>query len=149
MLLNPLGHFDTQLDDPDIDIYTDAPPSPPTFLNTSLDNGIPEDIQDEAILFNLDNNNDFNCPHPPWATFESLASMQTIIEQIQDASFNNEEKQCSDDEFDTFLHPRHEQFCLDDLQLCLSLLTYMALSVHSSEATYTAVHRSIKECYYS
>ena len=145
----PLGHFDTQLDNPDLDVPTDAPPSLPTSesLNTLLGSGIPEDIQDEAILFNLDNNDDFYGPHPPRATLESLASMQTIIEQIQGASFNDEEKQWSDDEFDTFLHPRHEQFCLDDPQLRLSFSTYMALSAHSSEATYTAVHRSIKECY--
>lgn len=73
--------------------------------------------------------------------------MQKLIEQIQGASFSNEEKQWSDDKFDTFLHPPHEQFCLDDLQLRLSLLIYMSLSAHSSEATYNTVHKSIKECY--
>ena len=34
-----------------------------------------------------------------------------------------------------------------DPQLHLSLSTYMALSAHSSEATYSAVYRSIKKCY--
>ncbi|KAF8487271.1 hypothetical protein DFH94DRAFT_621774 [Russula ochroleuca] len=119
--------------------------APSHSVNADSDN--PQDIQDEAALFNLDDNNNVNCPNPPQATLENLASMQTIIRQIQDASFSDEEKQWSGDEFDTFLHPLHEQFCLDDAQFRLSLSIYMALSAHSSEATYTAVQRSIKECY--
>ena len=63
--------------------------------------------------------------------------MQTIIEQIWGASFNDEEKQWIDNKFDAFLHPLHKQMCLDDPQLCLSLSIYMALSAHSSEASYT------------
>ena len=106
-----------------------------------------QSIEDEATLFNLDDDDNFNWLNPPQATLENLASMQTIIEQIQSASFSNEKRQWSDSEFDAFLHPLHEQFCLDDPQLHLSLSTYLAISAHSSEATYAAVHRSIKECY--
>jgi len=73
--------------------------------------------------------------------------MQRIIEQIQGASFSEEQNQWNHDEFDSFLHPPNEQFHINDPQLRLSLLTYVSLSAHSSEATYDAVHRSIKECY--
>ena len=142
MLPKPLAvDFDAALlDIPDYDVPMDVP---------SLGSGYPEDIQDEAALFNLDDNEDHNItrPNPPQATLENLANMQTIIEHIQGASLSNEEKQWSNDEFDAFLHPLHEQFCLDDPQLRLSLSIYMSLSAHSSEATYNAMNRSIKECY--
>jgi hypothetical protein len=104
-------------------------------------------IQDEAALFNLDDNEDVTRLNPPQATLENLANMQNIIEQIRGASFSDEEKQWSDVEFDAFLHPLHEQFCLDDPQLRLSLSIYISLSAHSSEATYNAMNRNIKECY--
>jgi hypothetical protein len=108
-----------------------------------------EDTQDnsETTLFNLDDNSTFDRPNPPRATLESLANTQRIIEQIQSASFGDEENQWSADEFDAFLHPPNEQFCVDDPQLRLSLSIYTSLSAHSSEATYEAVRTSIKECY--
>ena len=80
-------------------------------------------------------------------TLESLVNTQRMIEQIQGASFSEEENQWSADEFESFLHPPNEQFYVDDPQLHLSLLIYTSLSAHSSEATYEAVHTSIKECY--
>jgi hypothetical protein len=93
------------------DVLMDAPkaaPSP-TSLNSSLGSasGNPENIQEEAALFNLDDNEDVTRPNPPQATLENLANMQAIlvIEQIQGASWSDEEKQWSDDEFDAFLHP--------------------------------------------
>ena len=70
-----------------------------------------------------------------------------MIEQIQGATFSDEEKQWSEEEFYTFLHPVHEQFCLEDPQLRLSLSIYISLSSHSSEATCNSMNRSIKECY--
>jgi hypothetical protein len=141
---NLVDYFDAQLDDPDYDVPMEAPPSTSQLSDSALCTGSGD--QEEATLFNLDDN-DFNRLGPPQATLENLASMQTIIEQIQGASFGEEERQWSDDEFDAFLHPLREQLCIDDPQLRLSLSIYMALSAHSSEATYAAVHRSIKECY--
>ena len=81
---NPVGHFDTPLDDRDYDsddVPMDAPP--PTSLSTSLGSGNPEDIQDEAALFNSDVNSDFSHLNLLQATLENLASVQTIIKQIQ------------------------------------------------------------------
>ena len=99
-------------------------------------------------MFNLDNNEDVTrLLNAPQATLENLANMQTMIEQIQGATFSDEEKQWSEEEFYTFLHPVHEQFCLEDPQLRLSLSIYISLSSHSSEATYNSMNRSIKECY--
>ena len=144
MSSNPIDHFDTTLHDPSHNVPMDAPPS--TSEYASLDS-ILDKIQDKTMLFNLDGIDDVNRPLPLQATLKYLASIQTIIEQIQGASFNDKEKQWTDDEFDAFLHPLHEQICLDDPQLCLSLLIYMALSAHSSEASYTMVHRNIEECY--
>jgi hypothetical protein len=109
-----------------------------------------EDIPDfdrEAVLFNLDNDDNFVHPNPPQATLEDLVNMQRIIEEIQGVSFGDEEKQWNGDEFEYFLHPPHEQFCLGDPQLRLSLSIYVLLSARSSEATYNAIRRSIKECY--
>jgi hypothetical protein len=79
---NPADHFDTPLDEPDYDVPMDAPP--PTSPNASelLDSGTLEDIQDDAALFNLDENDYFNHPSPPQATLKNLASAQTIIKQI-------------------------------------------------------------------
>ena len=140
------GHFDNPLDVPDYDLPMHAPSH--TALNASLGTGNPEDIQDEAALFNLDDNEVVTRQNPPQATLENLANMQTIIEQIQGASFSDEEKQWSTDEFEAFLHPLHEQFSLDhDPQLRLPLSIYMSLLSHSSEATYNAMNRSIKQCY--
>jgi len=144
MSSNPIERFDTPVDDPVYDIPMDA--SLHTFLNALLGSGNPEDIQDKVLIFNLDDNNSFDHPIPPQATLENLANMQAIIKHLQNASFNKEE-QWSADEFNTFLHPPHIQFCIDDPQLHLSLSTYISLSAHSSEEAYNAVHRSIKECY--
>jgi len=142
---NPVGHFNAPLDVPNYDVPMDASSPASLSASESLDSSTFEDsgIQDNATLFNLDDN--FNHPNPPQATLDNLASTQTIIEQIRGASFSDEEKQWGSDEFDAFLHPPHEQFCVDDPQLQLSLSIYMALSAHSSEAMYTAVHRSFKE----
>ena len=85
-----------------------------TSWNDSFGDGNSEDIQNEAVLYNLDDNDSFVCPNPPQATLESLANVQKIIEQIQGASFSEEQNQWSCDEFDTFLHPPNEQFCVDD-----------------------------------
>ena len=50
-------------------------------------------------MFNLDNNEDVTrLLNAPQATLENLANMQTMIEQIQGATFSDEEK-CYD-----FLH---------------------------------------------
>ena len=143
MSANPVqvGHSDTPLD------ASDNFPMDESFPDASLGAVNPEDIQDEAALFNLDDDKDVTRPNPPQATLENLANMQIIIEQIQGASFSDEETQWSEDEFEAFLHPPHEQFCLDDLQLRLSLSIYISLSSHSSEATYNAMNRSIKDCY--
>jgi hypothetical protein len=58
-----------------------------------------EDTQDnsETTLLNLDDNSTFDRPNPPRATLESLANTQRIIEQIQSASFGDEENQWSAD----------------------------------------------------
>ena len=125
-----------------MDVLSDMP-----SLDALLGNGIPEGTQDEATLFNLDDYGTFDRPNPPHATLESLANTQRMIEQIQGASFSEEENQWSADEFESFLHPPNEQFYVDDPQLRLSLSIYTSLSAHSSEATYEAVRTSIKECY--
>ena len=106
-----------------------------------------ENLEDEVAMFNLDDDDDFARANPPQATLNDLANMQRIIECIQGASFDDERKQWSSDEFNSFLYPPNEQFCADDPQLRLSLKVYESLSAHSSEATYEAVCRSIKECY--
>jgi hypothetical protein len=143
---NSASPFNAPLDDHhdlDSDVQMDIPH--PASPNASLGSGNPEDIQDEAILFNLDDNGASDHPNPPQATLESLANTQRIIEQIQGASFDDEEHQWSADEFISFLHPPNEQFCVDDPQLRLSLSIYVSLSAHSSEATYEAVRRSITD----
>src|SRR5204863_5864375 len=115
--------------------------------NDLLDENNLENIEDEPALFNLDNDNDVAHANPPQATLESLANMQRTIQQVQGTSFDEERKQWSRDDFDSFLYPPNEQFCVDDPQLRLSLKIYESLSAHSSEVTYEAVRRSIKECY--
>lgn len=125
-----------------MDVLSDMP-----SLDALLGNGIPEATQDEATLFNLDDYGTFDHPNPPHATLKSPANTQKMIEQIQGASFSEEENQWSTDEFESFLHPPNKQFYVDDPQLCLSLSIYTSLSAHSSEATYKAVRTSIKECY--
>ncbi len=141
----PVGISDMPLDDPVYNLPIDVPCS--TSPSHSPGGSDQEGTDNKAALFNLDNNRDFIHPTLPWATLGSLASTQRIVELIQAASFSDKEKQWSVDEFDLFLHPPHEQFCLDDPQLHLSLKVYISLSAHSSEVTYNAVHRGIKECY--
>jgi hypothetical protein len=116
-------------------------------LDNISEGHISDDMQDEAMLFNLDQDDDSAHTRLPQATLESLADIQKVIEQVQSASFIEEEKQWSSNDFDTFLHPPNEQFRIDDPQLRLSLSIYISLSAHSSKATYEAVRRSIKACY--
>jgi hypothetical protein len=132
---------DNQFDEAPLDTLHFAPGQ-----HDLLANGARAEGPQEPSLFNLDDNDDSANP-PPLATLNDLASMQKMIEQIRNASFNDEEDQWSSADFDSFIHPPHEQFRLDDPQLRLSMSTYLSLSAHSSEATYEAVRKSIKECY--
>lgn len=144
---DPDGVAGMQLDDPVYNHLTDAPrPMSRSPLSSSSDL---EYTQDETAMFNLDDNGDSDCARSnlPPATLESLASTQKLVKHIEASSFDAEERQWNRDEFQSFLHPPHDKFCLDDLQLRLSLKIYISLSAHSSEATYDAVRRSIKECY--
>lgn len=126
------------------DLFDEAPLDalyPTPDQHDSLGNGVPgarvEGLQ-EPSLFNLDNS-DSACPTPPLAMLNDLASVQQMIEQIKNASFSDEEDQWSSTDFESFIHPPHEQFRLDDPQLHLSVSIYISLSAHSSEATYEAV----------
>ena len=110
-----------------------------------LANGMAE--ASEEASFDLDHGRDLACPTAPLATLETLASAQQMIEQIRNASFSDEEDQWNPADFESFLHPPHEQFNLVDPQLHLSLSIYLSLSAHSSEATFNAMRKNIKECY--
>jgi hypothetical protein len=81
------------------------------------------------------------------AMLEDLAQMESTILQIRDYSFSHEKTQWTKDELDSFLNPPQEPWNLDDPQVHLSFQIYLSLSTHSSEATYEAIHSSIKQCY--
>ena len=71
---NPVGHFNAPLDVPNYDVPMDASSPASLSASESLDSSTFEDsgIQDDATLFNLDDN--FNHPNPPQATLDNLAS---------------------------------------------------------------------------
>ena len=109
------------------------------------ENQEPTDV-DKSDLFSLDENE----PVPPlWPhiTLQDLRTTQETIEQIRDYSFQHEQAQWTEDEFDSFCSLSHEPWTLDDPDFHLSLKTYLTLSVHSSQATYEAIWSCILERY--
>jgi hypothetical protein len=72
--------------------------------------------------------------------------MESIILQIWDYSFSHKKTQWTEDELDLFLNPLQELWNSDNPQVHLSFQISLSLT-HSSEATYKAIHSSIKQCY--
>lgn len=110
----------------------------------NVDNSVTQGLEEmgEAPALNLED------PTEAWQdqiTLQDLRTSQDTIEQIRSYSFEHEQMQWTKDEFDTFCNPPQDTWALDDPDFKLSLRIYMALSAHSSEATYEAVRQIIKE----
>ena len=142
LILQDFAALDTLLDD------CSSSPEPADYPMDEAEPSEDEDNVDDPNAFNLNQDEPVDIK-PPLAKIENLVETQRFISLIANATFEEEEKQWSESEYENFvnLNPLDPKFNPDNPQFHLSLQIYLSLSQKSLQALYEAVHHSIKECY--